>query len=505
MGLAYVTNSFVAFVLGLLSVIVLNSDRTDDFPVSGLSTKTAYRHCSLVPFRDAAWDQLHASCQAVHVNALFRHGTRAPSRKNVASFQDLYNRLSSRKHARLPDGFLDYPIPFQDASDKELLPRGFEELYALGKKFANRWSNTFQFTPSNVEFYASSVSRSLQSAHSFYNGLFNLPPLTPNGSRPCAPATQHTPSVGSEVDQKRIEVADHLLRFFDYCKRYNEEIEKNKSSVLEYTKFREGSHMKKVYKTILKKHRLSKKSFTRDDVYTLFLACAHETASQSDSEPLSPWCGFLRPHHLPVIEYMADLKQYWLKSYGYDLNYVQSCPLVGEMLTQILRAAQQFKAHRFNQSHPALHRGTFWFGHAETLLPVVAALGLFNDSVGHTHPVKLLAADFPQWLKKLRFNPPLPTMFRAGHIAPFAGNLALTLYYCPHLASEQKTEDPWAGFVIEPEVNGRTVAWPIASPVQPPTTSCPGATSASLSRVLSYFVGCMPTVYDDQKACALHN
>ncbi|KAF7257084.1 hypothetical protein EG68_05827 [Paragonimus skrjabini miyazakii] len=96
MGLAYVTNSFVAFVLGLLSVIVLNSDRTDDFPVSGLSTKTAYRHCSLVPFRDAARDQLHANCQAVHVNALFRHGTRAPSRKNVASFQDLYNRLSSR-------------------------------------------------------------------------------------------------------------------------------------------------------------------------------------------------------------------------------------------------------------------------------------------------------------------------------------------------------------------------------------------------------------------------
>ncbi|KAF6771379.1 hypothetical protein AHF37_10340 [Paragonimus kellicotti] len=119
---------------------------------------------------------------------------------------------------------------------------------------------------------------------------------------------EHTPSVGTEGDQDRIKVADHLLRFFDYCKRYNEEIEKNKSSVLEYTKFREGSHMKKVYKTILKKHRLSKKSFTKDDVYTLFLACAHETASQSDSEPLSPWCGFLRPHHLPVIEYMVDLK-----------------------------------------------------------------------------------------------------------------------------------------------------------------------------------------------------
>jgi multiple inositol-polyphosphate phosphatase / 2,3-bisphosphoglycerate 3-phosphatase len=57
----------------------------------------------------------------------------------------------------------------------------------------------------------------------------------------------------------------------------------------------------------------------------------------------------------------------------------------------------------------------FYFGHAETVVPVLAALGLFKDGF------PLLAADFGSHAAKQR-------KFRVSHISPFAVNVALVLY-----------------------------------------------------------------------------
>lgn len=46
--------------------------------------------------------------------------------------------------------------------------------------------------------------------------------------------------------------------------------------------------------------------------------------------------------HSPRISTPSS-QHYWRKSYGYELNYVQSCPLVGEMLRQIRNAAHLYK------------------------------------------------------------------------------------------------------------------------------------------------------------------
>ncbi|VDP81886.1 unnamed protein product [Echinostoma caproni] len=426
-----------------------------------------------------------------------------------------------------------------------------------------------------------------------------------------------------------IQESDKLLRFFDYCKRYVKEIESNKSSVFEYKRFRDGPEVQRVANDVMSRHLLSTTEFSSDDVHEIYSICSFQVAAEtSPLKQRSPWCDFLRPSELPVYEYMADLKHYWLKSYGYELNYVQSCPLIGEMLDQIRRAALLYKTHKGQLPIGGFPQASFWFGHAETLLPVVAALGLFNDSVGEPKAHRLTAKGFADWQAKRRMNPPPPTMFRAGHIAPFAGNLALQLYYCPsagkfvfhtafllvrtcsnvrslignmvdltslikqreyvqlgvimlqeswlhneiedeiihldefasyrvdrlvsyprrgggvitkepafkmhkredvrslsesirdelrklnclyclysHAQLDNKVsigvDDPWSGFFVEPLVNGQTVAWPLGSPIQPPTKEIPGATFAPLGTVLNRLGGCMPGTFEEDKVCSL--
>lgn len=238
-----------------------------------------------------------------------------------------------------------------------------------------------------------------------------------------------------------------------------------------------------------------------DDLKTIFLACAYEVAAMDDYDDLSPWCSLLTPYDYPVWEYLADLKHYWRKSYGYELNYEQSCPLLGEIIQQIYNVAINFQKHNYSQNNPTLHRGSFWFGHAETILPIVAALGIFNNSVGHSTLHKLTADNFDERLKMIYdTDVPSPTMFRTSYIAPFAGNVAFLLYYCPDLDSDNDLDK----FRIKVLINEKTIAWPLSSSIQPPTLDHPGETNASLTTILQYFNGCMPNNYDNNKVCSLH-
>ncbi|GAA57446.1 multiple inositol-polyphosphate phosphatase, partial [Clonorchis sinensis] len=124
----------------------------------------------------------------------------------------------------------------------------------------------------------------------------------------------------------------------------------------------------------------------------------------------------------------VDRMQYWTKSYGFKLNYIHSCPLIAEIFLQIREAALNYKRSNYNLSYPNLHRASFWFGHAETLLPVIAALGLFNDSVGHDHILRLYADGFENW-GDLRLANILGTYF-SDHSTPITFTHRLTALLC---------------------------------------------------------------------------
>nr|CAH8863198.1 unnamed protein product [Trichobilharzia regenti] len=399
---------------------------------SELSSKTAYRFCGLKSYGEEIPNKLK-QCSLVHVNALFRHGTRTPNAKSIVAFADVYKRLkkSYENGSPIPREFFQHPIPFQGSAVKELLPTGFESM---------------MLTDENVRFYSSSVDRSIASGRAFYNGLTNGPPVQPIWNRKLycgddevpASCILDEPVADSTIHHKNITINDDLLRFFAQCKNYIEKIEKNKTASVEYYKFLKSEYVAASYENFLQRYNLNRDDYAPDDVRTIFLACSYEIAAMNDfSDNISPWCKLLTPSDIPVWEYSADLKHYWLKSYGYDLNYIQSCPLLGEMLTQITEAVRQFAFGGFNQSDVSVHRGSFWFGHAETVLPIVAALGIFNESVGHSKVHKLTADNFDERLRMLQQEQPPPTMFRTGYITPFAGNIAFMVYYCPESASRQ--------------------------------------------------------------------
>lgn len=60
-------------------------------------------------------------------------------------------------------------------------------------------------------------------------------------------------------------------------------------------------------------------------------------------------------------------------------------------------------------------KGVFYFAHAETVVPVLTALGLFNDGF------ELLAANYRNYSTERR-------KFCVSHISPFAVNVALVLH-----------------------------------------------------------------------------
>ena len=99
-----------------------------------------------------------------------------------------------------------------------------------------------------------------------------------------------------------------------------------------------------------------------------------------------------------VLEYLGDLKHYYKTGYGFPINYRQAAPLLQEMV-QVVDA---LKTSPLGDA-----RASIYFGHAETIVPLIALLGLFEGPA-------LTAEGF--LLSKHR-------AFRTSKIAPFGANI----------------------------------------------------------------------------------
>ena len=112
---------------------------------------------------------------------------------------------------------------------------------------------------------------------------------------------------------------------------------------------------------------------------------------------------FTSREHFEVLEYLGDLKHYYKTGYGFPINYRQAAPLLRDMIKVI----HDLKANPLSDP-----RATIYFGHAETIVPLIALLGLFEGP-------PLTAEGF--LLSKHR-------AFRTSKIAPFGANIAFLIY-----------------------------------------------------------------------------
>lgn len=332
-----------------------------------------------------------SECRAVHLTAVIRHGTRYPTTKNVVKMRDFYNITQTQASDwKRNVGLSKWDMWYTEDMDGRLVEKGREDHSNLAMRLAKYFPTLFteqNLRDGRIKFITSSKHRCVNSTIAFKTGLKR--------------------SFGIEDEEFDHEVNDSLMRFFDQCAKFVAEVERNKNALAEVELFLRGPEMNRTFEKIADRLQVPYSVITPDRAESAFYFCAYEFAIKSHK---TSWCQLFDHTDAQVMEYAADLKQYWKRSYGHDINSKSSCVLFHDLFNRLDKATSD------NGSGQSAEAVTVQVGHAETLLPLLTLLGLFRD----VEP--LTSRNFANQTERA---------FRTGRIVPYAGNLVLVLHRCP--------------------------------------------------------------------------
>ncbi|XP_062499808.1 multiple inositol polyphosphate phosphatase 1-like [Corticium candelabrum] len=385
-----------SFVFSLLSLSFAASDggRAFDF-----GTKSPYPDRHRVTDLSPLDSDGKCGCKAVHVNAVIRHGTRYPSVKQLDEFETLKSKLRNLSdiinHTQYGWAVTwEIPIRLTRHTCSLVTDRGLREQFELAQRISRRLSQLFEkgFSSRSYEFSSTDMERTARSAAAFGIGLF----LGSGNLSDCK--LDSVP-----INRTRLNV-DNEMRFFDLCHKYinNVHVEKNNASS-ERKKFFKGEEMNRLAREISLKltGNKSDNALLPYDVVQMSRACVFESVFSERGE--SPFCLLFDLDQWEVVSYAMDLKNYWKRSYGSEINWKMSCPLV----RQIYYEMKNYSENKI--------KGSFRFCHAETVIPLATILNLFKPSE------HLLASNFAYHRNR---------QFRISKIAPMSANLLFVVYDC---------------------------------------------------------------------------
>ena len=357
----------------------------------------------------------------------------------------------------------DIPADILDSADKEMSTLGLEEMYSIAKRFLSKFHGVLKhsYSNTNYSFVATDKLRSSQSAVAFAQGLFEG-----NGHLGTGKYQPVAVKFSGTYDN------DNVLRIFEACPKWQKVTAKsNAGGKSESTKFMKGPEMRKVLQNISDRLKLGKKFSLRPSwAVEMFLMCAFGV--QTDSADAS-WCALFEEADLKVLEYLNDLKLYWDRSYGREINYKMSCPLYGEITDSFERFLEFGKPY-----------GVFRFAHTGTVIPLLTMLGLYND----TPPPR--ADNFDQQANRT---------FRISDVVPMAGNVAFVLYNCTDESAKSESngdieeESDCKGKCHKPSSNDRAFRASqinvqlFVNEAAVPMPACDGHMYCRLRRFLSYY------------------
>ncbi|XP_071419978.1 multiple inositol polyphosphate phosphatase 1 [Pithys albifrons albifrons] len=338
------------------------------------------------------------SCAPLQLRAVLRHGTRYPTAGQVRRLGELHARLLRRpaEPAACPAAaaLAAWPMWYEESLDGRLAPQGRRDMELLARRLAARFPALFA-ARRRLALASSSKHRCLQSGAAFRRGL--------------------GPDLSLGGDEVEVEVNDSLMRFFDHCAKFVALVEENDAAMCQVSAFKEGPEMKKVLEKVASALCLPVKELNADLVQVAFLTCSYELAIKNVT---SPWCSLFSEEDAKVLEYLNDLKQYWKRGYGYDINSRSSCILFQDIFQHLDKAVEESKS-----SKPISSPLIVQVGHAETLQPLLALMGFFKDEE------PLMANNFARQEHR---------KFRSGRIVPYAANLVLVLYHCDHVNASRE-------------------------------------------------------------------
>ncbi|XP_076835097.1 multiple inositol polyphosphate phosphatase 1a isoform X2 [Brachyhypopomus gauderio] len=284
---------------------------------------------NVLAVNDSAVKPPAPDCEAVHLTAVIRHGTRYPTVGNIKKFQTFYDLViaaAAGDWSSQPE-IKSWQMWYKYEMDGRLVNKGRKDLRYLGQRLVRSFPSLLtedSLRKGRVKFITSSKHRCVNSTIAFQQGIMD--------------------SLGIQGEALEHIVNDTLMRFFDQCQRLVETVEKNKVAMTQ------------------------------------------------------------------VMEYSGDLKQYWKRGFGYDINSKASCILFHDLFSRLNTVASQTR-----RGLPVAELVTVQVGHAETLLPLLTLLGLFKDSA------PLTSSNFAAQHNRV---------FRTGQIVPYAANLLVVLYNC---------------------------------------------------------------------------
>ncbi|XP_068272774.1 multiple inositol polyphosphate phosphatase 1 [Nyctibius grandis] len=351
----------------------------------------------------AAGSRLPAACAPLQLRALLRHGTRYPTAGQIRRLGELHARLLRRPAASGAAAAAACPAAaalaawqmwYEESLDGRLAPQGRRDMEHLARRLAARFPALFA-ARRRLVLASSSKHRCLQSGAAFRRGL--------------------GPSLSLGGHEVEVEVNDSLMRFFDHCAKFVALVEENDAAMCQVNAFKEGPEMRKVLEKVASALCLPVEELNADLVQVAFLTCSYELAIKNVT---SPWCSLFSEEDAKVLEYLNDLKQYWKRGYGYDINSRSSCILFQDIFQHLDKAVEESKS-----SKPISSPLIVQVGHAETLQPLLALMGFFKD-------------DEP--LKANNYVKQTHRKFRSGQIVPYAANLVFVLYHCDQVKTSKE-------------------------------------------------------------------
>ncbi|NXP12473.1 MINP1 phosphatase, partial [Thinocorus orbignyianus] len=265
----------------------------------------------------------------------------------------------------------------------------------LARRLAARFPALFAAARRRLVLASSSKHRCLQSGAAFRRGL--------------------GPDLSLGSDEVEVEVNDALMRFFDHCAKFVALVEESDAAMCQVDAFKEGPEMRRVLEKVASALCLPVEELNADLVQVAFLTCSYELAIKNVT---SPWCSLFSEEDAKVLEYLNDLKQYWKRGYGYDINSRSSCILFQDIFQHLDKAVEES-----NSSKPISSPLIVQVGHAETLQPLLALMGFFKD-------------DEP--LRANNYIKQAHRKFRSGRIVPYAANLVFVLYHCDQVKTSEE-------------------------------------------------------------------
>uniref|UniRef100_A0A3N7FRY3 Multiple inositol polyphosphate phosphatase 1 n=1 Tax=Populus trichocarpa TaxID=3694 RepID=A0A3N7FRY3_POPTR len=307
------------------------------------------RHLCTVTRYDVAKDMANTSavaannipngCTPIHVNLVARHGTRSPNKKRMRELDKLASHLGelireaeeqNLSLEKVPLWLRGWKSPWRGKlKGGELIRKGEEELYNLGIRIRERFSELFdeEYHPDVYPIKATQVPRASASAVAFGMGL-----LSEKGG--LGPAQHRAFAVTSEIP-----ASDIILRFHDCCGNYKDFKKRQEPAV---DKLKEPV-LDEITSALVSRYGLK---FTRQDTATLWSLCKQE-ASVLDITDRA--CGLFSPSEVALLEWADDLELFVLKGYGNSINYRMGVPLLEDVvqsMEQAIKANEEFQKIR---------------------------------------------------------------------------------------------------------------------------------------------------------------